>query len=221
MAFGPPFSISFDGLTPHPHHTTTTFLTKLLVYFLVSFFFFVVFFSGDFSEPETRVPFPECALKSVDAACAMVPGTLGERLRAKGSVLEAKQNPARFKDRHFRRDALSGLERCAGEVVAEMCEVVELEEDLEAGQLRLCLELFPLFADLFNQIDAEDNQYAAMVKTNTHTRTHTHTGHTGPQRKTCTVAPKGSEVTRCAEVATQPSLSKLRLDKHGWGRGRA
>mmetsp|Transcript_14758 Transcript_14758/g.34766 ORF Transcript_14758/g.34766 Transcript_14758/m.34766 type:complete len:207 (+) Transcript_14758:134-754(+) len=162
MAFGPPFSISFDGLTPHPHHTTTTFLTKLLVYFLVSFFFFVVFFSGDFSEPETRVPFPECALKSVDAACAMVPGTLGERLRAKGSVLEAKQNPARFKDRHFRRDALSGLERCAGEVVAEMCEVVELEEDLEAGQLRLCLELFPLFADLFNQIDAEDNQYAAM-----------------------------------------------------------
>ena len=46
-----------------------------------------------------------------------------------------------------------GLERCAGELVTEMLQLVEEEEDAEEGQMRLVLALFPLLSDLYRQME--------------------------------------------------------------------
>lgn len=41
----------------------------------------------------------------------------------------------RYTEQSFRRDALNGLERCAGELVSDMVALVESEEDPEEGQV--------------------------------------------------------------------------------------
>jgi hypothetical protein len=43
----------------------------------------------------------------------------------------------RYTEQSFRRDALNGLERCAGELVSEMVALIESEEDPEEGQVRM------------------------------------------------------------------------------------
>lgn len=43
----------------------------------------------------------------------------------KDSVLAAKRDSKRYSESIFRRDALLGLERCAGEVVSDMLKIVE------------------------------------------------------------------------------------------------
>jgi hypothetical protein len=60
----------------------------------------------------------------------------------------------------FRRDALLGLERCAGEVVTDILHIIETCDPDEA-QMRLFLREFPLFLDLFNQIKVEDGEFAS------------------------------------------------------------
>lgn len=54
---------------------------------------------------------------------------------------------------------LSGLERCAGDYVAKMLEVVE-SDDPEEGEMLLIMSLFPSFADIFEQIRRSDREYA-------------------------------------------------------------
>lgn len=65
----------------------------------------------------------------------------------------------------------TGLERCAGELVAEMLTLVETEEEQEDDneeeetwaervELRLVVTLFPLLADLYRQIEAADREWA-------------------------------------------------------------
>lgn len=51
------------------------------------------------------------------------------------------------------------MERCAGELVSEMLHVVE-KCDPEEGEMRLIMSLFPLFTDLYKQIEAADQEYA-------------------------------------------------------------
>jgi hypothetical protein len=56
----------------------------------------------------------------------------------KPSLYDLKKNPSAFADFKFRRDALLGLERCAGEVVTDILTIIETCEPDEA-QMRLVL----------------------------------------------------------------------------------
>ena len=108
--------------------------------------------TGDFTEPETRLEFSDAELRALDA-CAAEAG-LG-----KPSVLEAKQHPETFAERRTRRDAIVGVERCAGEVVSEMLAVVEQCEP-EEGEMCLVMNLFPSFSDLYRQMADVDAEYS-------------------------------------------------------------
>jgi hypothetical protein len=109
--------------------------------------------TGKFYEPETRIEFSDEDLKRVDRMTAATGLNIS-------SVLEAKKKPQQFMDMQFKRDALLGLERCCGDLVVEMLQVIEEESDLEEGEMRLLMSIFPLFSDLFRQIQAEDPEYA-------------------------------------------------------------
>ncbi|CAM9507609.1 unnamed protein product, partial [Phaeothamnion confervicola] len=125
--------------------------------------------SGDFSEPETRLPFSDDDLRTIDK----VPNTRANTLFPmfirpqacaevgidRPSVLAAKQDPARFAQKREHRDGLVGLERLMGEVVSEMLSVVE-SAALEDGELRLVMTLFPCFSDLYSQVNALDKGFA-------------------------------------------------------------
>ena len=63
--------------------------------------------TGDFTEPETRLDFSDADLERIDMIATKA--NLG-----KESVLSARKDKTRFAELNFRRDALNGLERCAG-----------------------------------------------------------------------------------------------------------
>ncbi|CAM9425634.1 unnamed protein product [Sphacelaria rigidula] len=108
--------------------------------------------TGDFLEPETRLPFSDEELRAIDSK-VMAAGL------TKPSVLDAKRNPARYTEQKFQQDALVGLERMTSELVTGMLKVVEAS-DREEGEIRLVAELFPPFADLFKQIRVADQHFA-------------------------------------------------------------
>lgn len=88
--------------------------------------------SGDFSDPETRLPFSDEQLKEIDS--------IGKEIGLeKPSVYQAKNNDQFYSDAKFRRDALLGLERCAGEVVADILELVE-DGDPDNAQMQLAMQ---------------------------------------------------------------------------------
>jgi len=109
--------------------------------------------TGDFLDPETRLPFSDENLKEIDAAVAKTGSS-------KASVYAAAHSPDAFADAKFRRDALSGLERLAGEVVADILDVIENTEPHEA-QMRLLMRELPLFGDYYSQLAQADAKYAA------------------------------------------------------------
>ena len=109
--------------------------------------------TGDFLDPETRLPFSDDNLKEIDAAVAKTGCS-------KASVYAAAHTPNAFADLKFRRDALSGLERLAGEVVADILDVIENTEPHEA-QMRLLMRELPLFGDYYSQLVQADAKYAA------------------------------------------------------------
>lgn len=109
--------------------------------------------SGDFTDPETRLPFSDEQLKEIDS--------IGKEIGLeKPSVYEAKTNDQFYSDAKFRRDALLGLERCAGEVVADILELVE-DGDPDNAQMQLAMQEFPSFVDYYRQIRDADPEYAA------------------------------------------------------------
>lgn len=108
--------------------------------------------TGDFGDPETRIPFSDEDLETLDKIAK------GARLN-KPSVKTASKMPAAFADLKFRRDALLGLERCAGEVIAEILGVIE-NESFEDAQLRLFIREYPLLADYYRQIYDADAAFA-------------------------------------------------------------
>eukprot|EP00639_Heterosigma_akashiwo_P014146 CAMPEP_0206381418 /NCGR_PEP_ID=MMETSP0294-20121207/12634_1 /ASSEMBLY_ACC=CAM_ASM_000327 /TAXON_ID=39354 /ORGANISM="Heterosigma akashiwo, Strain CCMP2393" /LENGTH=290 /DNA_ID=CAMNT_0053830867 /DNA_START=144 /DNA_END=1015 /DNA_ORIENTATION=- len=83
--------------------------------------------TGDFCEPETRIPFTDADLKKIDEAA------IKYNLK-KQSVLEARKNVAFYSELKFRRDAIFGLERCLAELAAGMLAAVE-EADWELAEL--------------------------------------------------------------------------------------
>jgi hypothetical protein len=108
--------------------------------------------TGDFSDPESRIPFSESDLETIDSLAS-------EAGLSVASVLSAKKDIHAFSDLKFRRDALLGLERLAGEVITEMLRTIE-NYDPDEAQMRLLLRDFPSFADLFRQIQDVDQEYA-------------------------------------------------------------
>lgn len=107
--------------------------------------------TGEFSDPETRLPFSDKDLEEID--------NLAKKLRLKkGSVLEAKGDPRRYEESKFRRDALLGLERCAGNVISDILKTIETYEPEEA-QMQILVNQFPLFSDYFQQMMDVDPAY--------------------------------------------------------------
>mmetsp|Transcript_3955 Transcript_3955/g.6186 ORF Transcript_3955/g.6186 Transcript_3955/m.6186 type:complete len:295 (+) Transcript_3955:64-948(+) len=128
-----------------PNGTCAQFNVESLVDYLLC--------TGDFIDPESRLPFSDKDLMEIDNIAQKAD-------LKKSSVLAAKRDSAQlYADRNFVRDALQGLERCTGEVVAEMLNIVE-ECDPEEAEMRLLMREFPMFADLYRQICAADATFA-------------------------------------------------------------
>lgn len=140
-----PIGKSKTFIFTRPNGTQVQFLVGSLVDYLLA--------SGDFSDPETRIPFSDKDLIQIDE--------LAGRMRLdKPSVLAARHDSKKYADAKFRRDALLGLERCAGEVIAEMLDAIENFEP-EDAQVDLLTIQFPCFADYFRQLRAADAEYAS------------------------------------------------------------
>jgi len=144
--------ITFDFLGAHQFHwsrpngTIVRFNTSSLVNYMLK--------TGNFNDPESRIPFKDAELQRLDLAAK-------EAGFAFESVCGAKKDQERFAAQSFRRDALTGLERCAGELVVEMLNAVEgRRADAERGQIMLLTIVFPQFTDLCNQLKAADQEYA-------------------------------------------------------------
>lgn len=108
--------------------------------------------TGDFNDPETRIPFSEKDLREID-------DIVRKAGMKKPSVVEAKRSPQAYADSKFRRDALLGLERCAGEVVTDILNIIETCDPDEA-QMRLLMRELPAFADYYRQLRDADPAYA-------------------------------------------------------------
>lgn len=88
--------------------------------------------TGDFSDPVTRISLSDEDLKEIDEKAVKL------KLQ-KPSLYELRRDPNAFTEFKFRRDALLGLERCAGEVITEMLKIVETCDPDEA-EMRLLLQ---------------------------------------------------------------------------------
>ncbi|RLN50806.1 hypothetical protein BBJ29_002304 [Phytophthora kernoviae] len=108
--------------------------------------------TGDFSEPETRIPFSDDDLRRIDQEARKA--KLNEK-----SVVDAKNNKHKFEEQKVKRDGILGLERCASEYVNKMLEIVE-SDDPEEGEMLLIMSVFPSFSDIFEQIRRSDAEYA-------------------------------------------------------------
>ena len=105
--------ITMESIGPHafmlrrPDGSQIAYNTDSLIDYILS--------SNDFTDPVTRIPYSIEDLAQIDA--------LAESINLKRpSVLKAKQNPdvSQLHHEKFKRDALMGLDRCAGETVSTM-----------------------------------------------------------------------------------------------------
>ena len=131
-----------------PHGSAVAFNADSLADFMLA--------TGDFNDPETRIPFTDDNLREIDTVLAKA-ATSGGKARA--SVLEAKRNPAAYEEARHRRDALEGLERCAGDVIADILNIIETA-DPDDAQMRLVIHELPVFADFYRQLHEADPAYA-------------------------------------------------------------
>jgi len=139
-----PIRKKFSYIFSRPNGSTVAFNVDNLVDYMLS--------TGDFSDPETRLPFTDNDLRDIDALATK----LGLQ---KQSTLDAKNTPQAFTESKFRRDALLGLERCAGEVVTDILNIIETCDPDEA-QMRLVLRELPMFADYYRQLRDADPDFA-------------------------------------------------------------
>lgn len=128
-----------------PNGTIVQFNVESLVDYIIS--------SGEFSDPETRLPFSAENLKEIDELAK-------ENGLSKPSVLEAKSNTHAYSEAKFRRDALLALERCAGEVITDILEIIE-NNDPDDAQIQLVVREFPAFLDYFRQMRDAEPEYAS------------------------------------------------------------
>ena len=62
----------------------------------------------------------------------------------------------------FERDALAGLDRCCGEVVVEMLDLIESNDvDIEMAEILLLTSLFPQCTELFQQMQGTNPEYTS------------------------------------------------------------
>jgi hypothetical protein len=108
--------------------------------------------SGDFADPETRIAFSDADLEEIDRL-------VSANGFQKASVLAARHNPQKYADVKFRRDALEGIERCAGDVITDMLNTIECADPDEA-QMHLMIVDLPLFSDYYHQLRDADSAYA-------------------------------------------------------------
>ncbi|EGZ27122.1 hypothetical protein PHYSODRAFT_467578 [Phytophthora sojae] len=108
--------------------------------------------TGDFSEPETRIPFSDEDLRRIDLEAS-------KAKLSENSVVDAKKNKHKFEEQKVKRDGILGLERCASEYVNKMLDIVE-SDDPEEGEMLLIMSVFPSFSDIFEQIRRSDSEYA-------------------------------------------------------------
>jgi hypothetical protein len=110
--------------------------------------------TGDFRCPESRIEFRDGDLFRLDIAAKEAGFDFD-------SLVGAKNNKEQFADKKFRQDALTGLERIAGEMVVEMFDLVESDKShADRAQMRLLTVVFPQFKDLCDQLKAADAEYA-------------------------------------------------------------
>lgn len=125
-------------------------VTTLVTYLLAS---------GNFFEPESRIEFSDGDLQRLDQQVK----DIGLSFH---SVFDAKRTPEskqqkKIANMRFERDALTGLERCCGELVVEMLHLIESQEvDMEMAEILLLTSLFPQFNDLCEQMSGTDPEYA-------------------------------------------------------------
>ncbi|CAH0473694.1 unnamed protein product [Peronospora belbahrii] len=142
--------IMLAELGPHTFEFTRT-NGSVVVYNVESLVQYILA-TGDFSEPETRIPFSDKDLCRIDIEASKA--KLNEK-----SVVEAMKNKHTFEEEKVKRDGILGLERCASEYVNKMLEIVE-SDDPEEGEMLLIMNVFPSFSDNFEQIRRNDSEYA-------------------------------------------------------------
>lgn len=129
-----------------PNGSCSRFNVESLVDYLIA--------SGDFVDPESRLPFSDDDLRNIDKSAEKA----GLKKKSVFAAKNSPENIARYADLTFRRDALLGLERyeyvkfrvyliliihltvrrCAGEVVTEMLYIVE-ECNPDEAEMRLLM----------------------------------------------------------------------------------
>lgn len=129
-----------------PNGMTVVYNVESLIDYMLS--------TGDFREPETRICFADHDLEKIDA----MRESLGLR---KQSVVSAKNDTAKWADVKFKRDAITGLERCLGDTVVGLVRAIENPNPFSA-ETALVMRLFPEFEDYFSQLRAADAAYATM-----------------------------------------------------------
>lgn len=112
--------------------------------------------TGDYSDPESRIPFDDAALRKLDE--------IGSKI-GKPSVMKARTElQAKFAERQFLRDAMCGLERICGESVSQMFDLVEqVNEDclsIDEAQLQLLTYVIPEFEGNFTELVNADRSFA-------------------------------------------------------------
>ncbi|KAI9895426.1 hypothetical protein PsorP6_018750 [Peronosclerospora sorghi] len=161
--------IMLTALGPHTFEFTRT-NGSVVVYNVESLVQYILA-TGDFSEPETRIPFSDEDLRRIDLEVSKA--KLNEK-----SVVDAKKNKHKFEEQKVKRDGVlgalkldlmkaangssvpaTGLERCASEYVSKMLEIVE-SDDAEEGEMQLIMSVFPSFSDNFEQIRRNDSEFA-------------------------------------------------------------
>lgn len=130
-----------------PNGTFSRFNVESLVDYLIA--------TGDFTDPESRLPFSDEDLRMIDKSAEKA----GLKKKSVYAAKTTPENVALYADLTFRRDALLGLERCAGEVVTEMLFIVE-ECDPDEAEMRLLMREFPSFAEYYSQLREADPAFA-------------------------------------------------------------
>ena len=110
--------------------------------------------SGDFSEPESRIPFSDADLGRIDS-------TARKHGLRKPSVVLAKMNSLHYHEMKSNRDLVSGLDACAGEVVSKIQSLIEATPST-TNQTTLLTELFPQLYDWLRQLQQADRDAARL-----------------------------------------------------------
>jgi len=115
--------------------------------------------SGDYSDPETRLPLSSETLQRLDI--------FGKQLGKRSVIKSRLEKAAEFQDQRFVRDAIFGLENIAGDCISDMFDAIEAvnegRETPEDTTIRLLTCILPVFEDAFKQISAIDVEAARIA----------------------------------------------------------